>query len=212
MQQTTQKLQKPLLPRSSHLALFCSLFCVFFNAAKKSFPNSGLIGAWREGEKKAREGERQSTASVFWTQPAHGKKKGKNFREHSPRSSPEKKCFGCVPSPMRIISYLLLARCPVAPSVPPPPRAVHYLSSPPQPGRWNTTKNVAPPLPTRGGEFVTIGLHFGDWNKNRLSSTTCGEELQKIFKDWQSFKGLYQKVPKRFSDFKQFVFLTFFDL
>ncbi len=34
-------------------------------------------------------------------------------------------------------------------------------------------------------------------NKNRLSSTTCGEELQKIFKDWQSFKGLSQKEPTK---------------
>ena len=33
-------------------------------------------------------------------------------------------------------------------------------------------------------------------NKNRLNSTTCGEELQKIFKDWQSFKGLCQKEQK----------------
>ncbi len=33
-------------------------------------------------------------------------------------------------------------------------------------------------------------------NKNRLSSTTCSEELQKIFKDWQSFKGFCQKAPK----------------
>ena len=34
-------------------------------------------------------------------------------------------------------------------------------------------------------------------NKNRLSSTTCGEELQKIFKDWQIFKGFCQKAPKK---------------
>ena len=34
-------------------------------------------------------------------------------------------------------------------------------------------------------------------NKNRLSSTTCGEELQKFFKDWQSFKELCQKAPKK---------------
>ncbi len=27
-------------------------------------------------------------------------------------------------------------------------------------------------------------------NKNRLSSTTCGEESHKIVKDWQSLKGL----------------------
>ena len=31
-------------------------------------------------------------------------------------------------------------------------------------------------------------------NKNRLSSTTCGEELQKIGKDWQSFKGRFQAI------------------
>ena len=55
-------------------------------------------------------------------------------------------------------------------------------------------------------------LYEREGNKNRLSSTTCGEELQKIFKDWQSFKELYQKVPKRFTDFKRFAFLTFFDL
>ncbi len=36
----------------------------------------------------------------------------------------------------------------------------------------------------------------GKRNKNRLSSTTCGEELHKIFKAWQSFKGLYQNVQK----------------
>ncbi len=48
-------------------------------------------------------------------------------------------------------------------------------------------------------------------NKNRLSSTTCGEELQKIYKDWQSFKALCQKQQK-ITDFKQFAFLTFFDL
>ena len=39
-------------------------------------------------------------------------------------------------------------------------------------------------------------------NKNRLSSTTCIKELQKIFKDWQSLKGLYQKIQKRFTEFK----------
>ncbi len=38
-------------------------------------------------------------------------------------------------------------------------------------------------------------------NKNILSSTTCGEELQKIFKDWQSFKGLCLKGPKKFTDY-----------
>ncbi len=30
--------------------------------------------------------------------------------------------------------------------------------------------------------------------EQKQSCTTCGEELQKIFKDWQSFKGLYKKV------------------
>ncbi len=49
-------------------------------------------------------------------------------------------------------------------------------------------------------------------DKNRLSSTTCGEELQKIFKDWLIFNGLSQKAPKKFTDFKRFAFLTFFDL
>ena len=34
-------------------------------------------------------------------------------------------------------------------------------------------------------------------NKNRLSSMTCGEELQQIFKEWQSYKGLCQKEPKK---------------
>ncbi len=41
-----------------------------------------------------------------------------------------------------------------------------------------------------GGYCATI-------NKNRLTSTTCGKELQKTFKDWQRLKGLYQKVPKK---------------
>ncbi len=58
-----------------------------------------------------------------------------------------------------------------------------------------------------GGGFgeseVGIGRLYNT-NKNRLSSTvegkihgstTCGEELQKIFKYCQRFKGLYQKVP-----------------
>ena len=49
-------------------------------------------------------------------------------------------------------------------------------------------------------------LRYRNTNKNRLSSTTCGEELQKIFKDWQSFKGLYQKVPKRFTNFENLCF------
>ncbi len=40
------------------------------------------------------------------------------------------------------------------------------------------------------------GVPNRNWrNKNRLSSTTYGEELQKIFKDWQIFE--------------RFVFLTF---
>ena len=42
-------------------------------------------------------------------------------------------------------------------------------------------------------EQITVGggdRGFPAKNKNRLSSTTCGEELQKIFKDWQSSKGL----------------------
>ena len=61
---------------------------------------------------------------------------------------------------------------------------------------------------------VSVG---GGGNKNRLSSTTCGEELHKIFKDWQSFnnwqsfKGL-SKIPKRFTDFERFAVFTFTDL
>ena len=45
-------------------------------------------------------------------------------------------------------------------------------------------------------------------NKHRLGSTTCGEELQKIFKDWQSLKGLCLKAPKKLNDFKPIAFLT----
>ncbi len=33
-------------------------------------------------------------------------------------------------------------------------------------------------------------------NKIRLSSTTCGEDLQKIFKYWQNIKELCQNVKK----------------
>ncbi len=33
-------------------------------------------------------------------------------------------------------------------------------------------------------------------NKNRLSSTTCGEELQKIYKDGKSFKGFVKNNQK----------------
>ncbi len=46
------------------------------------------------------------------------------------------------------------------------------------------------------GEALTEGKGGLQINKNRLSSTTCGEELQKIGKDWQSLKGLGQKDPK----------------
>ena len=46
-------------------------------------------------------------------------------------------------------------------------------------------------------------------NKNRRSSTSCGKELQKIFNDWQSVKGLYQKVPKRFTDLSDLCFWPF---
>ncbi len=46
-------------------------------------------------------------------------------------------------------------------------------------------------------------------NKNRLSSTTCGEELQKIAKDWQNFKGLCQKDPKNHQFKAICVFLPF---
>ncbi len=45
-------------------------------------------------------------------------------------------------------------------------------------------------------------------NKNRLSSTTCGEELQKIIKVWQSFKELSKKYQK-IDNFKQFAFDLF---
>ena len=48
--------------------------------------------------------------------------------------------------------------------------------------------------------------------KNRLSLMTCSEKLQKIFKDWPSFKGLCQKAPRKVTTFKQFAFLTFLDL
>ncbi len=60
--------------------------------------------------------------------------------------------------------------------------------------------------------YIPCWCSRGGRNKNRLSSTTCGEELQKIFKDWQIFKGFCQKAPKKFTDFKRFAFLTFFDL
>ncbi len=43
-------------------------------------------------------------------------------------------------------------------------------------------------------------------NKNRLSYTTCGEELQKSFKDWQKIGKLAPKI----ANFTQFAFLTFF--
>ncbi len=56
------------------------------------------------------------------------------------------------------------------------------------------------------------GSHLFEKNKNRLSSTTCGEELQKIVKVWQSFKGLCQKKYQKVDNFKQVAFLTFVDL
>ena len=34
-------------------------------------------------------------------------------------------------------------------------------------------------------------------NKTRLSSTTCGEELQKIFTDFQNLKGLWHHFYRR---------------
>ena len=43
------------------------------------------------------------------------------------------------------------------------------------------------------GEALTEGKGGLEKNKNRLSSTICGEELQKIFKDWRSLKGLVKK-------------------
>ncbi len=46
-------------------------------------------------------------------------------------------------------------------------------------------------------DIVIILACCSTGNKNRLSSTTCGEELQKIGKDLQSFKGLCQKDPKK---------------
>ncbi len=49
-------------------------------------------------------------------------------------------------------------------------------------------------------------------NKNRLSYTTCGEELQNIFKNWQSWKGLWHKPPKNFTILSIFAFLTFLTL
>ncbi len=48
-----------------------------------------------------------------------------------------------------------------------------------------------------GGRRRRADSHVSCGNKNRLSSTTCGEELQKIGKDWQSLiKGLGEKEPK----------------
>ncbi len=44
-------------------------------------------------------------------------------------------------------------------------------------------------------------------NKNGLSSTTCGEDLQMIFKDWQSLKG--QKAPKKSPILSDLRFLLF---
>ena len=46
-------------------------------------------------------------------------------------------------------------------------------------------------------------------NKNILSSTTCGEDLQKNCKDWHSLKGLFQKRQPNSFDFERFAFLTF---
>ncbi len=50
-------------------------------------------------------------------------------------------------------------------------------------------------------------------NKNRLSSMTCGEDLQKNFKDWQNWliKELIQKVKKK-SDFRRFYIFGLFGL
>ncbi len=66
----------------------------------------------------------------------------------------------------------------------------------------------------RRGETTTrMGGGGRRGNKNRLSSTTCGEELQKIFKDWQSLnKRTLSKSTKKVTEFKRFAFLTFFDL
>ncbi len=50
------------------------------------------------------------------------------------------------------------------------------------------------------------------WNKNRLSSTTCDEDLQK---DWQrlaKFKRTLSKRTKKATNFKQFVFCVFWPL
>ncbi len=59
-----------------------------------------------------------------------------------------------------------------------------------------------------------IGLFFPflpRQNKNRLSSTTCGEELQKISKIGKVSKDFVKKT-KKITDFKRSAFLTFFDL
>ena len=56
-----------------------------------------------------------------------------------------------------------------------------------------TTLSRSPRDATKACSRTGVGMT----NKNRLSSTTCGEELQKIGKDWQSFKGLCQKDPKK---------------
>ncbi len=47
------------------------------------------------------------------------------------------------------------------------------------------------------GIFVgEITIHDGQ-NKNRLSSTTCGEELQKIFQRLAKFKRTWSKSPQK---------------
>ncbi len=49
--------------------------------------------------------------------------------------------------------------------------------------------------------FLRVSLFLSKENKNRLSSTTCGEELKKNFKDWQSFKGFLSKSTKKNNQF-----------
>ncbi len=85
--------------------------------------------------------------------------------------------------------------------------------------RWGLGKHLVRLIPVGGGDSVcsvwgsVLGMPPMDkihrtfpWksivlyntNKNRLSSTTCGEELQKIGKDWQSLKDFVKKTQKSY--------------
>ncbi len=69
------------------------------------------------------------------------------------------------------------------------------------------------PAESRGGaHYWNFEAHPASLSKNRLSSTTCGEELHKIFKDWQNKKDFvkkHQKSSKKLSDLRFWPFLTF---